>query len=176
MNIGAKRILLSENIFAGHWETVVDCMKNIEKRQQLLILPKNCRRTQLWFNQNIRSSIQIIPMTAPSGGSLWYLQWATVDNNEQQWKTMDNNVQQSAVLHASMMPFLTQIYPPEYINLCAFYWLLQVVFTHFLFKIGGGGQFWQCQHFERACNSNSFLREIIVTLWHWSVSKLLCHL
>ena len=33
----------SENTFAGHWETVVDCMENIEKRQQWLILPKNCR-------------------------------------------------------------------------------------------------------------------------------------
>ena len=32
--IGALRILLSENTFAGHWETVVDCMENIEKHQQ----------------------------------------------------------------------------------------------------------------------------------------------
>ena len=32
--IRAIRILLSENTFAGHWETVVDCMENIEKRQQ----------------------------------------------------------------------------------------------------------------------------------------------
>ena len=32
--IGALRILLSENTFAGHWETVVDCMENIGKRQQ----------------------------------------------------------------------------------------------------------------------------------------------
>ena len=30
--IGAIRILLSEDIFAGHWETVVYCMENIEKR------------------------------------------------------------------------------------------------------------------------------------------------
>ena len=37
--------------------TVVDCRENIEKRQQWLVLPKNCLRTQLWFNQNIRSSI-----------------------------------------------------------------------------------------------------------------------
>ena len=29
--------LHSENIFAGHWETVVDCMENIGKRQQGLI-------------------------------------------------------------------------------------------------------------------------------------------
>ena len=32
--IGALRILLSEVTFAGHWETVVDCMENIEKPQQ----------------------------------------------------------------------------------------------------------------------------------------------
>ena len=32
--IGAIRILLSENTFAGHWETVVDCMKISEKCQQ----------------------------------------------------------------------------------------------------------------------------------------------
>ena len=61
--IGAVRILLSENTFAGHWETVVDCMENIKKCQQWLILPKNCLRTQLWFNQNIRSSIQKVPLT-----------------------------------------------------------------------------------------------------------------
>ena len=56
--IGALRLFLSENTFAGHWETGVDCMENIEKRQQWLILPKNCLRTQLWFNQNIRNSIK----------------------------------------------------------------------------------------------------------------------
>ena len=33
-------------------------------------------------------------------------QWTTMDNNGQRWKTMDNNGQQSAVLHASLMPFL----------------------------------------------------------------------
>ena len=32
--IGALRILLSENTFARHWETVVDCMENIGKCQQ----------------------------------------------------------------------------------------------------------------------------------------------
>ena len=32
--IGALRSLLSENTFAGHWETVVDGMENIGKRQQ----------------------------------------------------------------------------------------------------------------------------------------------
>ena len=34
------------------------------------------------------------------------IQWTTMDNNGQQWKTMENNGQQSAVLHASLMPFL----------------------------------------------------------------------
>ena len=32
--IGALRIMLSENTCAGHWETVVYCMENIEKCQQ----------------------------------------------------------------------------------------------------------------------------------------------
>ena len=48
-------------------------MQNISKRQQWLILPKNCLRTQLWFHQNIWRSIQKVPMTTPSRGSLWYL-------------------------------------------------------------------------------------------------------
>ena len=52
LNVVALNILLSDNIFAWHWKTVVDCMENIEKRQQWLILPKNFPRTQLWFNQN----------------------------------------------------------------------------------------------------------------------------
>ena len=34
-------------------------------------------------------------------------QWATMGNNGQQWATMGNNGQQSAVLHASVMPFLS---------------------------------------------------------------------
>ena len=46
------RTLLWENTFAGHWETVVDCMENIGKCQQWLILPRNCLRTQLWFHKN----------------------------------------------------------------------------------------------------------------------------
>ena len=82
VNIAAVRILFSEKTYGGYWETVVDCMENIEKRQQWLILPKNCLRTQLWFNQNIRRSIKKVPMTGPSRGSLWYLQRIT---------TMDNN-------------------------------------------------------------------------------------
>ena len=94
---------------AGHWETVVECIENIEKHQQWLILPKNCLRTQLWFNQNIRSSIQKVPMTAPSGGSLWYPQWKT---------TMDNNGRQSAVLHASLMPL--------------FFWLQNIHVSYFI--------------------------------------------
>ena len=60
--MGALRILLSENTFAGHWETVVDCMENIGKCEQWLILPRNCLRTQLWFHKNIQSSIQKVPM------------------------------------------------------------------------------------------------------------------
>ena len=32
--IEAVRIFLLENTFAGHWETVVECMENIGKRQQ----------------------------------------------------------------------------------------------------------------------------------------------
>ena len=31
--IEALRILISENTFAGHWETLVDCMETIEKHQ-----------------------------------------------------------------------------------------------------------------------------------------------
>ena len=27
--IGALRVLLSENTFGGHWETVVDCMETL---------------------------------------------------------------------------------------------------------------------------------------------------
>ena len=34
--IGASRKLILENTFAEHWETVVDFMENIEKRQQWL--------------------------------------------------------------------------------------------------------------------------------------------
>ena len=60
--IGAIRILLSEKTFAWHWESVVDFMENIDERQQ-------CLRSQLWFNQNIRSSIQKVPMTASSRGT-----------------------------------------------------------------------------------------------------------
>ena len=55
----------------------------------------NFTRTQLSFNQNIRGSIQQVPMTAPSRGSLRNLQWiTTMDDNGQQWTTMDNNGQQ----------------------------------------------------------------------------------
>ena len=49
--IGALRILLSENTFAGHWETVEDFMENIEKRQRWLILPKNCSEYIIRQNQ-----------------------------------------------------------------------------------------------------------------------------
>ena len=124
--IGAIRILLSENTFAGHWETVVDCMENIEKRQQWLILPKNCLRTQLWFNQNIRSSIQKVPMTAPSRGSLWYPQWiTTMDNNGQQWTTMDNNGQKFTTMDNSGQQWTTVDNNPLcYMHLwCRFIWL-----------------------------------------------------
>ena len=90
--IGALRIVSWDDTFAGYWETVVDCVENIEKRQQWLIWPKNCLRTHLWFNQNIHSSIKKVAMTAPSRGSLWYLQWITaMDNIGQEWITMDNN-------------------------------------------------------------------------------------
>ena len=58
------RTLLSENTFAGHWETVLDCMENIGKCEQWLILPRNCLRTQLWFHKNIQSSIQKVPMSS----------------------------------------------------------------------------------------------------------------
>ena len=44
-------------------------MENIGKHQQWFILPRNCLRIQLWFNQNIWSSIKKVPMTAPSRGS-----------------------------------------------------------------------------------------------------------
>ena len=46
-------------------------------------------------------------------------QWTTMDNNGQQWTTMDNNEQQSTVLHASLMPFLSEKY---LCKLCDIYW------------------------------------------------------
>ena len=80
------RTLLWENTFAGHWETVVDCMENIGKCQQWLILPRNCLRTQLWFNQNLRSE-----------------QYSKSFNGS---AILDRQSMISAVLHASLMPFL----------------------------------------------------------------------
>ena len=41
-----------------------------------------------------------------------------MDNNGQQWITMVNNGQQSAVLHASLMPFLYNVYCIFISNLC----------------------------------------------------------
>ena len=53
-------------------------------------------------SENMLSSIQKFPMTAPSRQSMI----SAVDNNNgQKWITMDNNGEQSTVLHASMMPF-----------------------------------------------------------------------
>ena len=43
-------------------------------------------------------------------------QWATVGNNGQQWASMGNNGQQSAVLHASVMPFLSISFRPWPVN------------------------------------------------------------
>ena len=65
----------SENTFAGHWETVVDCMENIEKRLAMINftkdLPKNTTVVpSLMDHQNIWSSIQKVPLTALSRASL----------------------------------------------------------------------------------------------------------
>ena len=86
------RTLLSENTFAGHWETVVDCMENIGKCQQWLILPRNCLRTQLWFNQNIRSSIKKVPISS----AIW------------------RQLSISAVQHASLMRFFLKKHKDDF--------------------------------------------------------------
>ena len=85
-------------LYGKHWEM-----------SAMINSTKNCLKTQLWFNQNIRSSIQKVSMTAPSRGNFWYLQWIITSSGAclaQHLGHIVNNGQQSAVLHASVMPFL----------------------------------------------------------------------
>ena len=62
-------------------------------------------RTQLWFNQNIRSSIQQWATMDNSGQQLTTME--TMDNNGQQWTKMDNNGQQWTSMNNNGQQWIT---------------------------------------------------------------------
>ena len=53
--------LASENTFAGHWETVVDCMENIEKILAMIDFTKELpQNTTVNQTERLSSSVQKI--------------------------------------------------------------------------------------------------------------------
>ena len=71
--------LASENAFAGHWETVLDCMENIEKMLAMINFNKELPQNTTVVQTEHTGQYSKVPMTAPSRGSLCMI--SAVGNN-----------------------------------------------------------------------------------------------